>query len=61
MKVVVKLAHPETDKERLFQIEALVEDMRNPGEAHVHLDGKEYVMEIYFDSIPRISSIARSY
>ncbi|NDF11967.1 MAG: hypothetical protein EB060_04010 [Proteobacteria bacterium] len=49
MKLIFKLAQPKDDKEALFNIEALVEDMQHPGIAYISLGGQEYVIEIHFD------------
>jgi hypothetical protein len=49
MKLVIILAEPKTEKERLFRVLAEVDDMRNPGTTWVVIDGKEYLVEVYFD------------
>lgn len=49
MKLMVRLAEPRTEKETLFHLEIPVDDMKEPGIAHVTLEGKEYIVEIHYD------------
>jgi hypothetical protein len=49
MNIVIRLSEPKTDGERLFKIEASVDDLKNPGEATINIDGKEYAIELHFD------------
>jgi hypothetical protein len=51
MKLILRLAQPKDSKERMFRIESDVDDIRNPGEAFLILDGKEYVVELHYDRI----------
>lgn len=47
MKIMFRRYQPKTHKERVFQVEAVVQnDLKNPIQAYVMLDGKEYENEI---------------
>lgn len=50
MKLIFKLAKPQNQKEQLFRLEFPVNDLKNPGESHINLEGKEYLVEIHFDT-----------
>lgn len=50
MKLYFKIAQPKSSKERLYKIEAEVNDMKTPGEAYVIINGKEYLVEIHYDA-----------
>lgn len=49
MKLVIRLAHPDTDKGRMFRLEVPVEDWKNPGEAWVVINGTEYKIEVDYE------------
>jgi hypothetical protein len=48
MKLVFRYFQPKTDKERMFHIEADVNDLKTPGEAYVVIEGKEYLVEVHY-------------
>ena len=49
MKIIIRLAHPQTDKQRLFQLEVPIDDLKNPGRGNMVIEGKEYLLEVYYD------------
>jgi hypothetical protein len=49
MKLVIRIAEPKTQKERLYHVEAEVADLRDPGEAWAVIDGKEYLIDVHFE------------
>ena len=49
MKIILRMARPRDDKERMFKLETAVNDLKNPGEAHLTIDQKEYLLEVHFD------------
>jgi len=51
MKAVVTLASPETEKEQLFRTETEIDDLRHPGKGHLWIEGKEYLIELYYYAI----------
>lgn len=51
MKLVIRLAQPETDQERMFCVESHGHDLGNPAEVWVVLDGKEYLIEVHGDTV----------
>ncbi len=48
VEVVVRVAEPKSDKEAMLRLEAPVDDLKNPGVAHVIINGVEYVVEVYY-------------
>jgi len=56
MKIVARRFKPTTDKERMFRVEAEVNDLIYPGEVVVALDGNEYLIEIHRE-FPNASTI----
>ncbi len=49
MKLVIKLANPKTERDRMFRAEAIVDDLRDPGEAWVVIHGREYLVEVHYE------------
>lgn len=49
MKLVLRVAAPKTEKDRLYLQEAEVDDLKEPGLAYIHIGGMEYVVEVHYD------------
>jgi hypothetical protein len=54
MKLVVRLMKPKNQKEQMFKAETFVDDIKNPAESSLTLDGKEYRIEVYYE-YPKVS------
>lgn len=50
MKLLIRKAKPKDQKEWMFRIEAPVDDLKNPGEAYVTIEGQEYLVEVHYQN-----------